>query len=475
MTTPRSILVIDDEEAICRAFQCFFAERRWTVHVAASAQEGLESCRTHRPSVVFLDVRLPDRSGLDLLETLATPEGPAVIVITAFSRLETAVRAMQGRAFDYLVKPLDLDRALELAERVVMTRRVQRSPDLQPSDADSYSPVEIIGNSPSMQEVYKSIARAADSTSSVLITGATGTGKELVARAIHSFGPRAQGPFVAVNCGALPQALVESELFGHVRGSFTGADSDRAGRSELATGGTLFLDEVGELPPSTQVKLLRVLDSQVVERIGSAHPLKVDTRVLAATNHDLERDVSSERFRADLYYRLAVFSIRLPDLRDRRDDIIPLAMHLLRRRTPSDREKNLEPHLSRAAEDLLLKYDWPGNVRELKNALDHAASIAPDRVILPGDLPESIRTQRSDPDDHGERLRRVVLDFVANEALGDTPCYPRVMERVEYALIRYALERFKGNQSEAAAFLGLHRNTLRNKIRDLKLTGWSAS
>ncbi len=459
MKSPKSILVIDDEDSICLAFQRFFGDRQWTVHTAASADEGLAMFMQHRPGVVFLDVRLPDRSGLELLEELAGKDAD-VVMITAYGGLDTVVRAIQNKAYDYLVKPLDLDKALELAQRSYAARSAGAS-----DDPASPSREILVGKSPAMQEVYKLIARAAATASPVLIQGETGTGKELAARAIHQFGSRRAEPFVAMNCGAIPENLIESELFGHVRGAFTGAETDRAGRFESANNGTLLLDEVGELPPAAQVKLLRVLDSGIVERVGSNRSVQLDVRVLAATNRDLHDEVRRGRFRQDLFYRLAVLRISLPPLRERREDILPLAEHFLKNLAGKE---NAMPTLGEDATRALLTYDWPGNVRELKNMLEHALAVAPGRAISAGDLPRSVKGDAGTASAE-QRLRDAVIACLKELPGGVIGRHHALTALAERVMIQHALEQCRGNQSEAADYLGLHHNTLRNKLKDLGL------
>ncbi len=459
MNAPDSILVIDDEDSICLAFKRFFEDRGWSVTLAASADAGVAAWRARRPTVVFLDVRLPDRSGLDLLADIGDGR-TNVVVITAYGGLDTVVRAIQGRAFDYLVKPIDLDQALALAERI--RDGGGRSSAAQAAIGNPV-PDSLIGKSPAMQHVYKLIARVAPTTSPVLIQGPTGSGKELVARAIHRFGPRREGPFVALNCGAIPDNLIESELFGHVRGAFTSAASDRTGRFEAADSGTLLLDEVGDLPLAVQVKLLRVLDTNTIERVGSSQSIPLDVRIIAATNKHLEEEVERGRFRRDLYYRLAVLSIHVPALRDRREDVVALAAHFLHLAAPA----STIPPLSADAQRVLSEYDWPGNVRELKNAMEHAIALAPERTILSDDLPAFVRRRGKPEHLDDDRLRHAVIDYAASLSDGDFGRCHRTLEQVERALIAFALKRHRGNQSEAAIYLGLHRNTLRNKLREL--------
>jgi DNA-binding NtrC family response regulator len=464
MRQTKSILVIDDEDSICLAFRRFFEGRGWEVRAAASADEGLAAYLQSPASVVFLDVRLPDRSGLDLLGELASNNAD-VVMITAYGGLDTVVRAIQGKAYDYLVKPLDLDKALALANRIWQTHAAPGASGAGPS-AESRG--ILIGNSPPMQEVYKLIARATASSSPVLIQGETGTGKELVARAIHQFSLRRDGPFMAINCGAIPSSLIESELFGHVRGAFTGAEADRAGKFESADRGCLLLDEICELPLAVQVKLLRVLDTGIIERVGASRPVRLDVRILAATNKNLADEVQHGRFRQDLYYRLAVLHISLPPLRERKDDIPLLAEHFLRVASGVDAAPQ---SLSAGAVKAMVTHQWPGNVRELKNAIEHAAAVAPGRAVLEEDLPESVSRGQSAQERHECALHKAVVEY-ATRVAADAGRYSRTLEEAERALIVYAMNRHQGNQSEAAAYLGLHRNTLRNKLRQLCVGAW---
>ncbi|MBN1917395.1 MAG: sigma-54-dependent Fis family transcriptional regulator [Verrucomicrobia bacterium] len=466
----KSMLIIDDEESICLAFQRFFERRQWQVRIASSAAQGFVEFAASRPSIVFLDIRLPDADGLDVLKRLRAiaPQVP-VIMITAYGGIEAVVGSFEGEAFDYLPKPIDLDQAERLVARALEAGG-SGAAQSEHTVERSNEPVELIGSSPAMQHVFKRIAVLSKSDCSVLILGATGTGKEVVARAIHRHSRRAARPFFAVNCGALPENLVESELFGHARGAFTGADADRTGKFEAADSGTLFLDEVGELPGAAQVKLLRFLDSQTIERVGSTEPRQLDVRVIAATNRDLPADVRTGRFRADLYYRLAVVQVEVPPLAERPEDIIPLARHFLAHGLKASRgpqRGRAVPQLAPEAEHALLRHTWPGNVRELRNAIAHALAIAPGGRIRVEDLSEAVRSQvarDARPDAGYNDLARQYIKSVSGSG-GDL--YARAIRPIEAALIRSAMKRCRGNQSEASALLGLHRNTLRKKLREL--------
>jgi len=465
MPEPADILVVDDEEAICYAFRRCFEARGWRVRVVGTGAAGLEAYRDAPADVVFLDVRLPDADGLDVLgELLAHDADCRVVVITAHGSLETVRRAVEGRAFEYLAKPIDLDRAVEAVGQALAARRMTAG-DGRPAAGAAAGGGDLVGASPAIQEVYKRIHRVARAESTVLIQGETGTGKELIARAIHAHGKRAAGLFVAVNCAALPESLVESELFGHVRGAFTGADAGRAGRFEAADGGTVFLDEVGELPPAVQVKLLRFLDNQVVERLGSVVPIRVDVRIVSATNRNLAEAAASATFRRDLFYRLAVIRIDVPPLRDRPEDIPALVSHFLSAHAPAD---GPPPAVSREAMRLLEAYDWPGNVRQLKNAVEHAVVVSGGGPVLPAHLPEEVRHGRAAAP-AADAVEAALDRCVDRLAEAGPEAFRTAIPDLERRLIARSLAETGGNRSAAAERLGIHRNTLRTKIREYGL------
>ena len=458
---PHSILIIDDEESIAWALQRAFEREGYRVAVAASAEDGLKKAAAHPPDVVFLDVRLP---GMDGLTALGRLKGAAVVVITAHGNLTTAVKAVEGGAFDYLAKPFDLAQALDAAKRAVgrKTDGPGGSPP-PPAEADP-SPDALVGRSLGMQSVFKRIALVAPTEACVLVTGESGTGKELVARAVHANSPRRDRPFLPVHVAALNPNLVESELFGHVKGAFTGADRPRPGLLSLADGGTVFLDELGDIPLPVQAKLLRVLERQEVLPVGATQSTTVNVRIVSATHADLSAAVRDGRFRHDLFFRLNVYPIHIPPLRDRVDDVPPLAEHILRRFGVS----NPSAVLPADTVAFLQSQPWPGNVRELRNALERAAIEARGGPLRPDHFPAS-----ADAGAAGtvtDRLRSLVAEWVreqAKAAAGREPgeLYQRLLDAAEPALIDEVLRQLDGNRLAAARWLGLARATLRKMIR----------
>ncbi|MBX9583082.1 MAG: sigma-54 dependent transcriptional regulator [Gemmataceae bacterium] len=450
-----AVLIIDDEEPIAWALRRAFDRAGYSVAVAATAEDGLTKAAARPPDVVFLDVRLPGMDGLAALARLKeVAPAAAVVVITAHGNLDTAVKAVAGGAFDYLAKPFDLARALDAARRAV-GRGAADPPASRPGLAEDDA---LVGHGPAMQTVFRRIALVAPTTACVLITGESGTGKELVARAVHAHSPRKDRPFLPVHVAALNPNLVESELFGHVRGAFTGADRPRPGLLALADGGTVFLDELADIPLPVQAKLLRVLERQEVLPVGGTEPSKVDVRIVSATHADLSAAVRDGRFRHDLFFRLNVYPIHLPPLRDRVDDIPLLADHFLRRFGAASA-------LPADTLAVLTARPWPGNVRELRNALEHAAIEARGGPIRPEHVPPPAAGHAGTVAD---RLRSLVAEWVRGKvprAGEPEDLYQALLDEVEPALLDEVLRQLGGNRLAAARWLGLARATVRKMIR----------
>jgi two-component system nitrogen regulation response regulator GlnG len=461
------LLVIDDEESVRYSFRRVFEGEGVRVMGVRTAEEGLRAVGEHRPDVVVLDLQLPDRSGLEVFHEIhaAEPKRP-VIFITAHGTTETAIEAMKGGAFDYLVKPVDLDRLSQVLERAFEAARLMSVPAVLPAQDLGD---RIVGRSPIMQEMCKAIGRIAPQDVNVLILGESGTGKELVARALYHHSRRADRPFLAINCAAIPETLLESELFGHEQGSFTGANRRRIGKFEQADGGTLFLDEIGDMQPALQAKILRVLQEQRFQRVGSNETLQARVRVLAATNHDLARLVAEGRFRKDLYYRLNVVSIQVPPLRDRLEDVAELAHYFLFR---YDQELGLDLRaFAPETLELLQEYKWPGNVRELQGIIKQAMLNASGHLLLPEFLPDYLQ-QGSSP----AETPRAEADGCDLNALIETRLqqatgrlHEEVISAVERVLLTRVLRHTHGHQAQASELLGLNRATLRHKLRTLGL------
>jgi two-component system nitrogen regulation response regulator GlnG len=457
------VLVVDDEPSICWGFRKLLEGEGHEVETASSAEEALELAGRRRPDAVVLDVRLPGMDGLSALRHLRErADGAPVVVITAFGDLATAVTAVEQGAFDYLTKPFDLDAAADVVRRALEQRR-----GASPGGETPAAPADglLIGSSPAMQHVFKQIALAAGSDVPVLVTGESGTGKELVAKALHAHGPRRGGPFVPVCPAALSPTVIESELFGHVRGAFTGADRDRPGLLELADGGTVLLDEIGDLPLGMQVKLLRAVEHREVTPVGGAQPRPIDARIVAATNRPLADMVRRGQFREDLFFRLSVFHIELPPLRKRGDDVVTLAGHFLRKLAPAHPAK----WLTDAAAAELRSRPWRGNVRELRNAVERAAILARGDAVGPEHLPPPAGGADVATPDATSRLRRTVARWIAGRLAGPDAArsnlYEDFLRAVEPALLEAVLRRCRGNRTAAAELLGMNRATLREKLR----------
>jgi len=448
MSSQAQVLIVDDNRQTALALQKNLRVEGYEADVAASAAEALELLQGNDYAAVVADLRMPQMSGIELCEHVRqrSPE-TEVIILTAYGTINSAVEAVKKGAIDYLTKPVDFDRLFAILRRVFELRRLRAENRAlrQQIEAEKKSQ-RLIGVSPAMAKVMETIRTVAPSDATVLIRGESGTGKELVATAIHQLSPRADRPLVKVNCAAIPETLLEDELFGHERGAFTGAHAQRKGRFELAHGGTIFLDEIAEMTTALQAKLLRVLQEREFERVGGSETILVDVRVVASTNRDIEKEVREGRFREDLYYRINVVPIHLPPLRERREDIPILADHFLR--LYAARNRRPLKSLTRRAVEKLVAYNWPGNVRELENCIERACVMAQGEVLDADDL--VLNPELGQPEH----------DKVASELIGEGFC----LEDFERRLIEASLKRTGGNQSKAARLLGLTRRTLQYRI-----------
>ena len=463
------LLIVDDEPIIRHSFQKAFASAEVEVLTAGTVAEGRQRVEADAPDVIVVDLQLPDGSGLDLLRwvTETDPRRP-VILITARGTADAAIEAMTRGAFDYLLKPLDLESFTRLVGRAFEAARLMRVPAVLP---DEPTADRILGRTPAIQEMCKAIGRVAPQTVNVLIRGESGTGKELVARAIYHHSRRANKPFLAINCAALPEALVESELFGHEQGAFTGAVRQRVGKFEQCDGGTLLLDEIGDMPLPVQAKMLRLLQEQQFERVGGNAPITTQVRVLAATNKNLESLIAEGKFRGDLFYRLNAVTLHVPPLRDRQADIPELAHHFLYRYA-----REFGRDVRAFSPDVLDHFQsraWPGNVRELQGVIKEALLRTTGHTVLP----EFLSTTGGEP---GERAETTVAAcppemsvaelIAACLADGTGNVFSRVIARVERALVTQALRATQGHQARASDLLGINRTTLRNKLRELGIS-----
>ncbi len=451
----RRVLVVDDEESIRVVLRTLLRKHGYEVEVAESGEAALPLIDSFGPDVILTDVRMPKMGGMDLLATLKAKQYAAtVIVMSAYGNMDLALEAMKAGAYDYVSKPFKPDEivlALRKAEERETLRRENRALKEQIRQDSQFE--SILAKSPQMNEVFRTITKIADFKTTVLISGESGVGKELVAKAIHARSARKAGPFVAINCGAIPENLLESELFGHRKGAFTDANSDRRGLFEEATNGTLFLDEIGELPLNLQVKILRALQEETIRRLGDTKDVKIDVRIIAATHRDLGAEAKAGRFREDLFYRINVLPIALPPLRARREDINLLIDHFIARNNI-----RLGTHvrgLGNDARKLLLEYGWPGNVRELENTIERAMVLAEADVLQTTDLPERIR----------DALDPVQVQLATGEL-----SIKKTSSAIEEILIRRALQKTKGNRTRAAEVLEISHRALLYKIKDYKIT-----
>ena len=448
MTQKASILVVDDESGILDTLRILLRNEGFEVTTAQGGKAGLEAIRSGSHDIVLTDVRMPQVSGIDIL-TAAREQDPMtpVLLMTAQASLQSAIQAVNSGAFYYIQKPFSNDELITILRRACEFREVRvenRQLKQEIRRRDKSASVRPIGKSRRFLEMLKLAEHVAPTDSTVLIQGESGTGKEVVARYIHDLSNRSEGPFLSINCGALPESLLESELFGHVKGSFTGAVRDKQGLFAAARGGTFFLDEVGEMPASLQVKLLRVLQEREVIPVGATEAIAVDVRIIAATNRDLEEEIRRGNFRSDLFYRLNVIALMLPPLRERRDDLLLLLENFLQRL--GDDARTEPKALSQEALDAVMVYEWPGNVRELENALEHACVLSRHPLIEPTHLPERITKRRKEP-------------LVAERAYMNP-----TLEVIERAYIMWVLQAEGGNKTRAAEVLGIDPSTLYRKL-----------
>ncbi len=477
MSSSEKILVIDDESDIRRIIADALEDEGFEVETAEDGESGLQVLAAGNVALAYVDINLPGIDGFGILQAVVEQKLPTdIIIITGKATVANAIEATKRGAYDYVTKPFDLDTVTAAAKRVMSGRKLTRraaaehqdtAPD---SDGGIAARTKLVGRSPAMQEIYKIIGRIAASPATLLIQGESGTGKEIIAQTVHAYSERCDGPFVAVNCSAIPADLLESEMFGHERGAFTGATERHAGKFEQAGGGTLFLDEICDMPQALQAKLLRVLQEREFCRVGGRELLPADCRIIAATNKTMEKEVAAGRFREDLYFRLKVVVVELPPLRERREDI-PLLVDFFVSRMKAEGGVEVEG-VSKEAMALLLSHDWPGNVRELENILLRAAALTPNRILAASDIPLG-PSGRSGVDTisagmpMADLLALKVAEYL--RGFGDSfpgDLYERTLSMVEKPLIETVLEHTGGNQLKAADILGINRNTLRKKITD---------
>ena len=462
MSGPAKILLVDDDPGIVDTLSRVLTDEGYEVAIEKRGDEGFTRAATGVFNAVVTDLKMPGLGGLELVRQLhvARPRLP-IILITAFGTTQTAIEATKFGAYDYLLKPFEIPQLLDLIHRAVNSNRLMSEPVTlgEPGAARD----AIVGQSPAMQSIYKEIGRLAAKPVNVLIRGETGTGKELIARAIYQNSDRANAPFVAINCAAIPETLLESELFGHERGAFTGATGQRIGRFEQAGQGTIFLDEIGDLTPGTQAKLLRVLQERCIQRLGGRETIPVEARVLAATHHDLESAIREKLFREDLYYRLNVVAITLPALRQRKDDIPALVRYFLTKYGPE--LGNPSPSIHAGAMDYLQFHAWPGNVRELENAVRKSLLIAQGYTVNVDHVRTALNLDASNNHPPGQSLGEYVGRLLATAQRGETDeVHAQLLETAERELFRQAIELAQGNQAKAARWLGVSRITMKAKL-----------
>lgn len=449
MSIKYNILIVDDEQSQRIILSGYLRQKGNNIFEASSGSEALKITDNNLIDIVLSDFRMPEMNGIELLKKIKekNPE-IAVVLITAFGTIEDAVKAMKEGAFDYLTKPVDLDELEFIIKRISERQQLISENRILKEQLQEKNKISgLVAFSEKMENVLNTALRVADSKATVLLRGESGTGKEVLAKAIHYSSSRKDKPFVAVNCAALNENLLESELFGHEKGAFTGADKQRRGRFEIADGGTLFLDEIGDLPLSTQVKLLRVLQEEEFERVGGSQTINIDVRVIAATNKDIEGLIKEGKFREDLYYRINVVAISIPPLRERKDDIIHLISHFITKYLPETKKEKIE--FSREAMDILMKYNYPGNIRELENIVHHSVVLSRGEIISSSDLPEQVKVTSS---------TEVVFGLNENSTL------PEQVENLEKMLVLNALKKTHNNQLQASKLLGISERNLRYRL-----------
>jgi len=448
-----SILIIDDEDAQRSILKGYLEKKGYKIFSASSGTEGIKAVNNNLIDIVLSDFKMPDKTGLEVLEEVKkiNPE-ISLVILTAYGTIEDAVRAMRLGAFDYISKPVDLDELDLMIERIIENKNLKSEIQILKNQLKEKFKIDsFISHSPKMEDVLSIAVRAAESKATILITGESGTGKEVLAKSIHYVSPRKDKPFIAVNIPALPETLLESELFGHEKGAFTGAEKTKKGRFELADGGTIFLDEIGDIPINLQVKLLRVLQEHQIERLGSTKNIDIDVRIIAATHQNLEEKIKEGTFREDLYYRLNIVSLNIPPLRERKEDIPPLIDHFIEKYAKENNREKLS--LSKEAIDSLIKFNFPGNVRELENIIERAVVLCRSEAITLNDLPNVVK---------GFKPEKEIL---ANE---DATLIEQV-EALEKKLIYDALNKSNGNQSLAGRILGLTERNLRYKMQKYEI------
>jgi len=450
-----TILVVDDEESVRKLLTAVLKKEGYTVETAEDGRQAVEKAQAIKPALVIMDIRMPQMDGLAAFKAIREENKEVLVVLmTAFAAVETAVEAVKLGAYDYIIKPFNIDEVKLLIKRAMQVQTLTEEVKVLREELHSnYRLDKLLTNSPKMQELYRIIGKVASTNATVLITGESGTGKELIANTIHYNSSRSHGPFIKINCGALPESLLESELFGHEKGSFTGAAARKLGRFELANKGTIFLDEVGEVSPALQVKLLRVLQEREFERVGGTEPVKTDIRIIAATNRNLEEMVAKGTFREDLYYRLNVVFIHVPPLRERREDIHLLADYFLHKYAQENNKTMSMFDMETCS--LLADYHWPGNVRELANVVERAVIMSTGCVIFPEDLPAALSRHQ----------------ILAMEASSDYAGQPlkEIIKQVERNVIKQALANNNGNKVKTAKDLGMSRRSLLYKIEEYEL------